>query len=230
MFCSDESVSPKKLVFAASVDGANPDSKTISIRNCGGGTLVWEIIEGCSWLEVDNLTGQSTGEIDNVSLSVDATGLIMGVYVCELVIFDDSALNSPQAVEIMLYVDVEGQRHVPSIYPTIQKAIDFAGEGDVVIVEPGRYYENINFNGKNITVTSIDPTDPDVVAGTIIDASGSGSVVTFANGETSNAKLTGFTITGGYGTSPVIGYLYWGGGVYCYKSSPTIVGNVITGC
>jgi len=220
-------VSPGKLVFAAVVDEANPDSKTISIRNCGGGILVWEIIEGCSWLEVDNLMGQSTGETDSVSLSVDATGLIMGVYTCELVIFDNSALNSPQSVEITLCVDVEGQRHVPLIYPTIQKAIDFAGEGDMVIVEPGRYYENINFNGKNITVSSIDPTDPDVVASTIIDADGSGSVVTFANGETSDAILTGFTITGGYGTV-VISYLYWGGGVYCYESSPTIVGNVIT--
>jgi hypothetical protein len=128
---------------------------------------------------------------------------------------------------VVLAVD----RLVPSQYPTIQAAIDAAGPGDTVIVATGRYYENINFLGKGITVTSSNPADPNIVASTIIDANGVSSVVTFANGEGPDAVLTGLTITGGYGTvnALIAGYIYWGGGVYCESTSPTITGNVIAG-
>lgn len=124
-------------------------------------------------------------------------------------------------------------RRVPGQYADIQLAVRDCNDGDIVIVEPGTYYETINFSGKNIILTSTDPNDPNVVAGTIIDADSDGSVVTFENGETSQAVLTGFTITGGFGTlnsdlSPEV-RLLWGGGVYCYRASPTITNNVFAG-
>ena len=121
--------------------------------------------------------------------------------------------------------------NVPAGYPSIQEAIDASNDGDTVIVAPGLYYERINFNGKNIVLTSTDPNDPRIVGYTIINADGEGSVVTFENGET-DAVLTGFTITGGTGT--LMDYsderykYYYGGGVYCRWGSPTITHNVIT--
>jgi regulator of RNase E activity RraA len=90
--------------------------------------------------------------------------------------------------------------NVPNDYVTIQSAIDDCNNGDVVIVQPGIYKENINFSGKNITVRSVAPEDTGIVASTIIDANGYGSVITFSNNESSQAVLTGFTIKGGYGT------------------------------
>jgi len=132
-------------------------------------------------------------------------------------------------------------RMVPDDYASIQQAINDSNDGDVVIVAPGTYQENINFLGKNIVVTSTDPNNPEVVATTIIRAklkergniSSIGSVVTFENGESSEAVLTGFTITRGYGTSstaiPEEPYIFWGAGIYCLSSSPTITCNVITG-
>ena len=121
-------------------------------------------------------------------------------------------------------------RLVPGGYATIQQAIQGCNDGDVVVVEPGTYLETIDFLGKNITVTSTNPDDPDIVADTVIDGDGKGSVVTFASGETSDAVLTGFTITGGYGTavSEVGGNIYWGAGIFCYGTSPTIKSNIIT--
>ncbi len=90
-------------------------------------------------------------------------------------------------------------------FTAIQEAIDAAEEGDTIIVHPGTFYENIHFNGKNITLRSIDPTDWDVVEATAIDGTEKDSVVTFAGTEDKSCVLSGFTITGGSG--------YTGGGI-----------------
>ncbi|MHC4693747.1 MAG: right-handed parallel beta-helix repeat-containing protein, partial [Planctomycetota bacterium] len=110
----------------------------------------------------------------------------------------------------ILYVDDDG----PAGFNKIQAAIDLAVDGDVVIVAEGRYFENINFNGKNITLRSTEPNDPNVTAATIIDGRNSGTVVTFNNGEDANCVLNGFTITNGYAER--------GGGIYCFGSSPKL--------
>ena len=121
--------------------------------------------------------------------------------------------------------------HVPGDYPHIQTAINAGTNGDVILVSPGVYTENINFKGKALTLTSTNPANPSVVQSTVIHASGLNSVVSFASGETTNSVITGFTITGGYGTvNAAFGSsIYWGAGIYCSGASPTIVGNVITG-
>jgi hypothetical protein len=118
-------------------------------------------------------------------------------------------------------------RHVPAEYLTIQSAIDDCNNGDTVIVAAGAYNERIDYSGKNIVVTSEHPDDPATVATTIIDAGGTGSAVTFTNGETQDALLTGFTITGGYGIDPFDERVFYGGGILCVESSPTITKNVI---
>jgi len=132
--------------------------------------------------------------------------------------------------------------NVPLEYSNIQSAIVDANNGDTIIVAQGIYYENINFLGKAITLSSTDPNDPCVVANTIIDGSqpndvNIGSVVTFNSGEDQNSVLTGFTITGGTGqTDPTVTWRTWtgtngdGGGIFCYNSSPTISKNIITNC
>ncbi|MEN6384195.1 MAG: choice-of-anchor Q domain-containing protein [Phycisphaerales bacterium] len=125
-------------------------------------------------------------------------------------------------------------RNVPAEYATIQSAINASVSGDRVIVQPGRYYENIKFNGKNINLTSIDPNNSAIVETTIIDGNrpsniNSASTVTFANSETKNAVIQGFTITGGTGTLDTsLGQtLYLGGGIFCKNSSPTIKLNIV---
>ncbi|MHC4574805.1 MAG: S8 family serine peptidase [Planctomycetota bacterium] len=109
-------------------------------------------------------------------------------------------------------------------YDSIQDAIDEAAANETIEVGPGRYYETIDFDSNAVTLRSVHPNEWDVVGATIIDANGSGTVVTFDSNEDANSLLTGFTITGGDSGSDGSG-----GGIYCYQSSPTIRNCIITG-
>jgi len=118
-------------------------------------------------------------------------------------------------------------RRVPTGYPTIQAAINDSNDGDIVVVEPDTYTgqgnRNIEFFGKAITVRSIDPNDPNIVATTIIDCNASDAVpgrgFYFRNNEDANSVLAGLTITGGYEST--------GAGIWCDAASPTIRGCII---
>ena len=116
--------------------------------------------------------------------------------------------------------------HPDSTLNSIQAGIDLCATGDTVLVGAGTYIENINFNGMAITVTSEYGADTTIIDGSNPTHPDTGSVVLFVSGEDTTSALEGFTITNGSGTiNP--GYGYWGGGIYCLTSSPTIVGNRI---
>jgi len=51
--------------------------------------------------------------------------------------------------------------NIPVDQPTIQAGINAASTGDTVLVQPGTYIENIDYNGKNITVASLFLTTQD---------------------------------------------------------------------
>ncbi len=89
--------------------------------------------------------------------------------------------------------------NIPDDYPSIQQGIDASADGDTVLVQPATYAENINFNGRNIALGSLFLTTGDMsyISQTVIDGNGSGSVVTFENGEDSTAMIMGFTIQNG---------------------------------
>jgi parallel beta-helix repeat protein len=113
--------------------------------------------------------------------------------------------------------------NVPGDQPTIQGAINAANNGDTVLIAPGTYYENINFNGKAVTVTS--SGGPSV---TIIDGGQNGSVVTFDSGETMSSGLNGVAIRNGYASYNGSYDSGRGGGIQIMNSSPTVTGNLIS--
>jgi len=103
--------------------------------------------------------------------------------------------------------------HVPADQPTIQQAIDAANTGDVILVSPGTYRENIDYHGKAVSVRSTRGS-----AQTIIDGSHAGPVVTFQTGEGLHSTLSGFTIQHGSAS--------FGAGITLTFASATITRNV----
>lgn len=151
------------------------------------------------------------------------------------------------SLALMVWADGSGD------FPTIQQAIDAAFDGDEVIIEPGIYTGpgncDIYFRGKAITVRSIEPNNPAVVAATIIEPNTLFAIgFNFRQGEQAHSVIDGLTIRRCIGwaaiecyhdSSPTIrnciigdNYSYdsgrFGGvGIACYESSPVISNCVI---
>ncbi len=117
-------------------------------------------------------------------------------------------LASSAATRTIHHVD-GSQSRWPS-YATIQEAIDNAGTGDIVVVWPGVYEEEIRFDGKAITVQS--------AADAAILTAPEGYAVSFYDAEGSKSILANFVITG-----------CGEGAVFCNGASPTLRNLTITG-
>ncbi|MCP4712709.1 MAG: hypothetical protein GY869_29125 [Planctomycetes bacterium] len=116
-------------------------------------------------------------------------------------------------------------------YDSIQEGLDMAYDYGTVIVLEGTYQGNgnrdLDFLGKALTLRSVDPNDPDIVAGTIIDSQGEfsehhqfaqfgPSLNTVAD---PNLVITGFTLINGYAAL--------GGAIYCSGSPLKLINCVL---
>jgi hypothetical protein len=93
-------------------------------------------------------------------------------------------------------------------------------DGDTILVQPGTYFEQIDFLGKEVELRS--------VAGaprTIIDGGRAGTTVKVMNGEGPLTLIEGFTITGGFG-EPGQGVNRIGGGLLLVSSAVTLRNDV----
>ena len=135
---------------------------------------------------------------------------------------DDDAWSDPGPYDAFVS-DPQENGATDHPFDSIQEAIDLANDGDTIVVREGVYYESIDFLGKSIHVTGFDPNTeaqrnrpcP------MIDADYQDTVVTFAAGEDSNARLSGFTLTRGFGR--------YAGGILCVGSHPRISNCLIVG-
>ena len=126
-------------------------------------------------------------------------------------------------ISLLLAETIEIKQDGTGNFITIQEGIDASVDSDTVLVYPGTYYENLDFNGKNIVLASLELTtgNEQYISSTIIDGQREESCIRIHNGET-DAHVQGFTIQNGFGTE------FWandGGGLLVHDYSTAYVTN-----
>jgi len=120
---------------------------------------------------------------------------------------------------------------IPEDFPDPHAALRALRSGDRVRVGPGTYLlqQPLDFRGKDIELVAVEGAARTVLKlakeQSTRDAA---SVVVFQSGEGRGARLEGFTILGGRGT--LVDGARRGGGIYVFRSNPTIVGNRVEQC
>ena len=106
---------------------------------------------------------------------------------------------------------------VPGDHVAIQGALDAAGPGEVICVDPGSYEETLDLGGGEIVLVGI--AGPHL---TEVDADGAGTVLTIAGGQGPDTVVSGFTLTGGDG--------FEGGGVLVDGADPRLTSLIVEDC
>ena len=136
----------------------------------------------------------------SATVTVDGQYTLKACFVSlmDILCVDDDAVEDVEPNDLTIS---DPQEDGTPMHPldSIQEAIEVAAPGGTIVVRPGTYYEIIDFLGKSIQLTGIDPNDPNAMSFPVIDATGQGPAVTFARGEDPHCSLTGFVITRGRG-------------------------------
>jgi Zn-dependent metalloprotease len=98
------SFTPSSFSFSATQGGASPPAQILEVWNSGNGTLEWSASENATWLSLSPASGDSSGETDNVTLSVDISGLSANTYDGNITLASANASNSPQIVPVSLTI------------------------------------------------------------------------------------------------------------------------------
>ncbi|HOX05006.1 MAG TPA: Ig-like domain-containing protein, partial [Planctomycetota bacterium] len=84
--------------------GANAADQAFTVRNSGGATLNYTISDDVAWLACDPISGDSTGEVDSITVHYDAGALAPGTYNAVITVTSADADNSPRTIAVTLTV------------------------------------------------------------------------------------------------------------------------------
>ncbi|MFC2166793.1 GDSL-type esterase/lipase family protein [Acidobacteriota bacterium] len=112
------SLNKTSLSFNGTIGQPNPASQAFNIRNSSAGTLNYQISADQQWLSVSPSSGDSTGERDEIQVSVDISDLAPGTYQGQITISAENTSNSPQTMTVNLTI------HLPLLF----SPLNFHGE------------------------------------------------------------------------------------------------------
>ncbi len=196
------SIEPEMLDFG-DVQVGVPRELVLSIRNMGQRELIISDISIDNGGEEQGFTVDFDGEIrlglrQRTAVRVTLQPNEEGEADTDLIIESNDPDNEVLHVQLsgIGIEDDENILTVPDEFETIQEAIDAADHGQIVLVADGVYRgqgnKNISFQGKQITVRSVNGPDD-----CVIDCQEDGNGFNFLNNEGQNSILDGFTIRNG---------------------------------
>jgi hypothetical protein len=100
---------PNFYFFAATEDGENPESQTMTIYNFGApgcAPLEWTVSDGADWLTLSPPSGTTMRTMpgDQVEISVDISDMSAGRYFTWITVEAPGATNTPQRVPVFLHI------------------------------------------------------------------------------------------------------------------------------
>ena len=144
--------------------GETVTQRTFTITNTGTGTLVWEVSEDTTWISsINPESGSTTTETDNVSVTVDRTGLEPGDYTDEITVTSNGGNKNISVSMDVPATDTDGDGILDyweekwGLNP-YSKDTDDDGLSD---------FEEVSYNNNS---EDYDPYDPDTKTGTDLNA------------------------------------------------------------
>ena len=195
--------------------GVLTKESTLILFNNGSEDFEYTVTTGNeSWL---TLAGEIEGILSpadsaSVGLQFNILDLETDIYYDTLEVLSIDSKIPSISVPVELHL-ISRSIRIPEDFSMIQTGIDASLDGDTVLVSGGTYAgegnKDLDYGGKAITVKSLEGPES-----TVIDCEFDGKGVYFQSGEDTLSRLEGFTIKNGYS--------YYGSGIHCYSSSPSI--------
>jgi len=159
-------VTPSSLTFNALVNDSNPAPQKINIKNTGSDILNWTINDDSAWLSCTPIGGSCTNETDEVTVSVNTTGLTPGTYKANITVNAVGASNNLQTVKVTLNID--------SSTPVNLSIMAVAGLNGIITPSG-----NIQLAYGSSQTFSITPDTGYHIAGVSVDGASVGAVKTY---------------------------------------------------
>jgi len=172
-------------------------------------------------------TAVDTGKVADCSaarttVTVDGSYTLKAHFVTTLAtLYVDGSVSDDSGSGDVAVSDAQENGTQEHPFDTIQEAIEVSVDGTSIVVRPGTYCENIDFQGKSIELVGMGEASPNGGVFPIIDGGNAGTVLTFTQREDPNCMVLGFVLTRGRGQL--------GGAILCSGSRPTIANCLIVG-
>ncbi len=151
--------SSNSIILRENAASQNTSAQSFYLSNSGGGTLDWTITDNATWLSCNPLSGIGNATI---TCSVDASGLAPGDYSATITISSQSALNSPQTIQVSLTVYSSGSSSPP--FGVMDTPVDGSSGIEGSIPVTGWALDDIEVSKVEIK-RDPHPLDPPVVIG-----------------------------------------------------------------
>ena len=207
-------VSPDSLAFNTIEGGENPPDQKLGLCNWGSGTMAWSLTDNTAWLSETPTSGSlGEDECENVTVSVDITGMEAGDYSATITITGAVEVRVPVSLHIESAAPVGPANLSASALSISPQHVEPGEEVTISInvantgVEPGSYTAVLYINGvveDNQTVSVAAGISKDVIF-TVSKTKAGGYNVSLA-GQSGQFEVMGddWVGGGGLGTGGII--------------------------